>query len=132
MNPAQLPDLVQVCKALGHPARIRILAMLRTGELCACQITAVLARAPSTVSAHLAELRRAGLIMERKDGRWVHYRVTQESDTGGIGEWLWQQAQHDPQVRRDADTVSRLRSVPAEALCRADLDLTRLTSSAGP
>jgi len=75
-----LSDIVHVHKALGHPARLRIVAMLRSGELCACQITAVLQLAPSTVSSHLAELRRAGLLTERKDGRWIHYRLAQSED----------------------------------------------------
>lgn len=131
MTAAQLPELVQVYKALGHPARIRILAMLRTGELCACQITAVLALAPSTVSAHLAELRRAGLIAERKEGRWVHYRAAERGDAGEIGEWLWQRIKRDPQVRRDASTVKQLRAVPVDELCRVELDLTRLAVSRG-
>lgn len=125
MTSLQLPNLVQVYKALAHPARVRILAMLRTGELCACQITAVLALAPSTVSAHLAELRRAGLIAERKEGRWVHYRMV-EGDDAEIGERLWQRIERDPQVRGDARTVRRLRAVPVDELCRVDLDLARL------
>ncbi|MBI4540955.1 MAG: winged helix-turn-helix transcriptional regulator [Gemmatimonadetes bacterium] len=131
MTTAQLPDLVQVYKALGHPARIRILAMLRTGELCACQITAVLALAPSTVSAHLAELRRAGLIAQRKEGRWVHCRVAEREDAGEIGAWLWQRIKRDPQIRRDAGAVKQLRAVPVDELCRVDLDLTRLAIARG-
>lgn len=128
MTTARLPDLVQAYKALGHPARIRILAMLRTGELCACQITAVLALAPSTVSAHLAELRRSGFVTERKEGRWVHYRAGEDAE---IGERLWQQIKGDPQIRRDASTVQQLRAVPVEELCRADRDLARLTVARG-
>jgi len=131
MTAVQLPDLVQVYRALGHPARIRILAMLRAGELCACQITAVLALAPSTVSAHLAELRRAGLIAERKEGRWVHYRLTEGEDASEIGERLWPRIMRDPQVRRDASAVRLLRAVPVAELCRVDLDLARLTRRRG-
>jgi DNA-binding transcriptional ArsR family regulator len=131
MATSQLPDLVLVYKALAHPARVRILAMLRTGELCACQITAVLALAPSTVSAHLAELRRAGLIAERKEGRWVHYRTAEREDAAEIGEWLWQRIKRDPQVRGDTRTVKQLRAVPVEELCRADLDLARVAVRRG-
>ena len=53
---------IAATRALGHPARMRAAAMLRSGELCLCQITEVLKLAPSTVSAHLKELKRAGLI----------------------------------------------------------------------
>ena len=53
---ARLRQASGVLKAAGHPARLRILNMLRPGALCVCQITAVLQLAASTVSAHLAEL----------------------------------------------------------------------------
>ncbi len=122
-----LADLVQTYKALGHPARLRIVAMLRTGELCACQITAVLDLAPSTVSAHLAELRRAGLLTERKDGRWVYYRLSESDEIREIIQSVSQRIKRDPQIRDDAAAVRRLRSVPIEKLCRADLDISRLT-----
>ncbi len=59
MTRSPLSNQVDRYKALGHPVRLRILAMLRDGGLCVCQITAVLGLASSTVSAHLAELRRA-------------------------------------------------------------------------
>jgi len=125
---ARLPSLVQVFRALGHPARVRIMAMLRTGELCACQITAVLDLAPSTVSAHLSDLRRAGLIAERKDGRWIYYRLATQ-DVQEIGEWLWQRITRDPQVSSDASVVKQLRAVPVEQLCSVDLDLSQLAIS---
>ncbi len=129
MTPDKLSTVVQVYKALGHPARARIVAMLRTGELCACQITAVLDLAPSTVSAHLADLRRAGLIMERKEGRWIYYRLEETRDAGEIGEWLWQRIRRDPQICSDASVVKQLRAVPVERLCSVDLDLGQLAIS---
>ena len=73
MTASTLESTVTAARALGHPARVRIVAMLRSGELCVCQITEVLDLAVSTVSAHLRELRRAGLLSERKDGRWVYF-----------------------------------------------------------
>jgi len=126
MSTRRLPDLVQAYRALAHPTRIRILAMLRTGELCVCQITAVLGLAPSTVSAHLAELRRAGLITERKEGRWVHYGAAEPEGAAQIGEWLWQQLKRDAHVRRDAAVVKQLRTVPLAELCSADFELDQL------
>lgn len=124
-----LPNIVQVYKTLGHPARIRILAMLRTGELCACQITVVLGLAPSTVSAHLAELRRAELTEERKDGRWVYYSLAQSDKAREMADELWQQVRRDSQVRADSNLVKRLRSIPVEQLCRSDIDISQITIS---
>jgi DNA-binding transcriptional ArsR family regulator len=71
MTSASLSATVHVAKALAHASRLRILAMLSGGELCVCQMTAVLRLAPSTVSAHLSDLRRSGLVVERKDAKWV-------------------------------------------------------------
>lgn len=126
MTHSQLADIVRIHKALGHAARMRIMAMIRGGELCACQITAVLNLAPSTVSAHLAELRRANLIQERKDGRWVYYSLGQEVDAAEIVELLWNRIRTDRQVSRDAKLVERLRTLPVEELCRADLDASQV------
>jgi len=124
-----LPNIVQVYKTLSHPARIRILAMLRTGELCACQITAVLGLAPSTVSAHLAELRRADLIVERKNGRWIYYSLAQSDKARETGDGLWQRVRRDPQIRADASLVKQLRNTPVEKLCGADLDISQFTTT---
>ena len=71
MKVSNLDAAIAATRALGHPARMRTAAMLRSGELCLCQITEILELAPSTVSLHIKELKRAGLVRERKDGRWV-------------------------------------------------------------
>ena len=61
-----------VAKAVADPSRVRILKLLEGGELCVCQITAVLDLAAGTVSKHLAALRTAGLLQQRKDGKWLN------------------------------------------------------------
>lgn len=64
-----------VFQALGHRDRLRMVAALTDGEKCACELQVVLDAPQSTVSTHLAKLRRAGLVERRRDGRWSHYRV---------------------------------------------------------
>ena len=64
MTHSTLPTVIDAVKALAHPGRLRILAMLRGGDLCVCQMTAVLELAASTVSSHLSDLRRAGLVTD--------------------------------------------------------------------
>ena len=118
MNP-----IVVIAKALSDLNRVRVVSMLTAGELCVCQVTAVLGLAASTVSAHLAELRRAGLVDEQKEGRWVRYRLREGA--GDLGP-LWPRLDADPQARADAALLARLRRVPLQTLCRADLDLSRL------
>jgi ArsR family transcriptional regulator len=121
-----LAQLVDVYKALGHPVRLRILAMLRAGELCACQITAVLKLAPSTVSAHLGELRRAGVVVERKEGRWVIFRHADDAQARTLIAGVLASLTGDARIEADARIVKHLRRVPLEKLCRADLDLGRV------
>lgn len=122
----RLAATVEVLKALAHPVRLRIVAMLRGGELCVCQMTAVLELAASTVSAHLADLKRAGLVEERKAGRWVFHRLAQgELAADHLGP-VWASVARDPQLEADARVLRELRRVPVEELCRVDLDLGRL------
>ena len=63
--------------------------MLRGGELCVCQMTAVLGLAASTVSAHLTDLKRAGLVLDRKDGRWVLHRLSEEPPAASHLDPVW-------------------------------------------
>jgi arsenate reductase/ArsR family transcriptional regulator len=126
MSVPPLLELVEVYKALAHPARLRILAMLRGGELCVCQITAVLGLATSTVSAHLSELRRAGLVAERKAGRWVHYRLASEGTAEATLATLWLVLQEDPQIADDGRVLERVTALPVEAICRPDFDAAAL------
>ncbi len=126
MTVPQLEHATQVHKALAHPARLRIMAMLRAGELCVCQLTAVLGLAPSTVSQHLSDLKRAGLIAERKDGRWVHYSLRDTPETRAFLATSWSSISGDPVIAADAAVLRQLRRVPVEELCRVGLDLARL------
>jgi ArsR family transcriptional regulator len=131
MISSPLSRLVQAHKALGHPARLRILAMLRREELCACQITAILRLAPSTVSAHLKELRMAGLTEERKVGRWVKSRLSREPQTVALVESLWLELQDAPEVVSDAKLLEQLLRVDVAELCRSNLDLEEIGIAEG-
>ena len=65
-----------VSRSIADSTRVRILKMLEPGELCVCQITAILGLAPATVSKHLSLLKMSGLLSQRKQGRWVYYRLS--------------------------------------------------------
>jgi ArsR family transcriptional regulator, arsenate/arsenite/antimonite-responsive transcriptional repressor len=132
MRTTPLNLLIRVHKALAHPVRIRIVAMLRGGELCVCQLNAVIALAPSTISAHLAELKDAGLVAERKAGRWVHYRLAAEGPAEAALAALWPSLAADPQVAEDAVLLPRITELPVEAICRPDFDLAALRAVCCP
>lgn len=67
-------DLLNVFKALSDETRLRILKLLEKGELCVCDIVAALALIQPKVSFHLSALKDAGLVRDRKEGKWIHYR----------------------------------------------------------
>lgn len=121
MMKSKLDRTVALARAFGNPARLRIAAMLRTGDLCVCQITEVLGLAPSTVSAHLRELRQAGVTTERKVGRWVYVEL---ADEPGARPWIdsaLTAVAGDQQIQTDAALVEELRRLPVEDLCRLGL-----------
>lgn len=126
MTTTPLARLVQIHKAIAHPVRLRLLAALRTGPLCVCQMTVVVKLAASTVSEHLSELRKAGLISDRKEGRWVEYRLSPSAVREGILEPLWPALKNDREAEADAILVKELRKIPVDELCSVDLDLSRL------
>ena len=66
---------VEVFKAAADPCRLRILKLLKEGELCVCEIMAALKKPQSSTSHHLSILREAGLVKERRDGKWSYYRL---------------------------------------------------------
>ena len=72
--------LEQIFKALADTTRLRILALLANNEVCVCHIHDSLGLPQPTVSRHLAYLRRSGLVTARRDGVWMHYRVSRSLD----------------------------------------------------
>jgi len=79
---AALPKLdrsVALFHALSDSTRLAILGMLREGEKCVCDLQDELDAAQSRLSFHLKVLREAGLVVDRKEGRWSYYRIAPEA-----------------------------------------------------
>ena len=130
MTVSRLDALARIHKTLAHPVRSRILAMLRGGELCVCQLNAVIGLAPSTMSAHLGELKDARLVAERKAGRWVHYRIETEAWAEPLLEALWAALAGDARIADDLVLLARVTSLPVAAICRPGFDVTTLQGTA--
>lgn len=126
MTMSPLARLVQMHKSIGHPVRLRLLAMLRGGPLCVCQMTVVVKLAASTVSEHLSELRKADVVTERKEGRWVEYRLADNEVARQVLDATWPELEQDPETQADAVVLRELRRVPLDELCRVDLDLGKI------
>jgi len=114
-------NLMAVLKALADENRVRILMALGSGEVCVCQIVELLELAPSTVSKHMAILKQARLVDSRKDGRWMFYRLDKDDSTVEAGEMTALVATllaDAPQLRQDADRLTRILKLDRDELCR--------------
>ena len=74
-----MKELLSVFKALSDETRLRIVKLLENGELCVCHIVAAVDMSQSKISFHLRILKEAGLVKDRREGKWMHYRLN-ESD----------------------------------------------------
>jgi ArsR family transcriptional regulator len=63
-------------KAISDPARVRIIYALANGELCVCELMAIMGMQQTVVSHHLKILKYAGIITDKKAGKWVNYSLT--------------------------------------------------------
>ena len=66
---------IELFHALSDETRLEIIELLRKGERCVCELTDSLDAAQSRLSFHLRVLKDAGIVRDRKDGRWVHYEL---------------------------------------------------------
>jgi ArsR family transcriptional regulator len=74
-----MDTLLNIFKALSDETRLRILKLLEHGELCVCDIVAALDMIQPNVSFHMGVLKDAGIIKDRRQGKWIHYSID-ESD----------------------------------------------------
>ena len=74
-----MKDIIKVFKALADPNRLRIMLLLRQRELCVCEIMFVLGMEQSRVSHHMRVLREAGIAEDVREGRWIIYRIPEDS-----------------------------------------------------
>lgn len=77
-----LEQLATLGKALGHPYRLELLEYVAQGERTVEALTALTRLPVATVSQHLQHLRRAGLVQPRREGKYVHYRITGDEVVG--------------------------------------------------
>jgi arsenate reductase/ArsR family transcriptional regulator len=115
-----------VIKAAADPTRVRILKILEGGEMCVCQVIAVIALGQSTISKHLFLLRAAGLIKDRRDRKWIHYSLDGKSGNPYAGtvlrnirKWL----NDDPVIIEDRKRAGLARDIGPVAICERGMGL---------
>jgi ArsR family transcriptional regulator len=74
-----MKDVLQLLKALSDETRLRLAKVLLDNEWCVCELADALEVQQSNLSRHLAVLRHAGLLSDRKDGRWVYYTIARDA-----------------------------------------------------
>lgn len=98
-------------RAFADETRLRILHLLTKGELCVCDIMDVLGAPQPKISRHLGYLKRAGLVVDRKDGAWRRYSLAEPQTAfqkrliGCVGGCL----DEAPALRRDAEKLGKVR-----------------------
>ena len=88
-----------VCKAIAHPARLKLLDLLRGGEECVCRLAPQVGVSQTNLSQLLAVLKRAGVVESRREGHQIFYRVRDE---------------------RIFEVIDHMRAILADQLSRAD------------
>jgi ArsR family transcriptional regulator, arsenate/arsenite/antimonite-responsive transcriptional repressor len=109
-----MKELVSIFKALSDETRLRIVKLLEHGELCVCDLVAACDMVQPKVSFHLRVLKAAGLVRDRKQGKWMHYRL---DDTDLFKRFLLITARDriaDEDVRKDRLRLEKFLKTKAE------------------
>lgn len=69
-------QIARLFQTLADRTRLRLLNLMAEREICVCYFTSILGESQPKISRHLAYLRRAGLVAARREGKWMHYRIT--------------------------------------------------------
>ena len=101
-------------RALADPTRLRIINLIGEQEVCVCFFVEILKTNQPKISRHLAYLRRAGIVSARREGIWMHYRVTKPQDENAarvlqdVREWL----KSDTSMQQDKNRLERVCCAP--------------------
>ena len=101
-------------RALADPTRLRLINLMGEQEVCVCFFVEILRTNQPKISRHLAYLRRAGIVAARREGIWMHYRVTTPKDENAakvlqdVREWL----SKDSLMQQDRKQLVRICCAP--------------------
>jgi ArsR family transcriptional regulator, arsenate/arsenite/antimonite-responsive transcriptional repressor len=112
-------DFTSLGQAIVDPTRVRVIAALRRGELCVCELVDALEISQSTLSGHLQVLRQTGLVITRKDGRWIYYSLTDRKTAliEALFSHIRPDGGADPRLRRDSRRIERRLAIRENGRC---------------
>jgi ArsR family transcriptional regulator len=84
-RPSESIDLAALFAALADPTRLRLLNLMNAREVCVCYFVEILKQPQPKISRHLAYMRNAGIVSARREGKWMHYSITNLKDESAIG-----------------------------------------------
>lgn len=101
--------------ALADRTRLRLLNLLRDGEVCVCFFAGTLGTHNPKISRHLAYLRRAGLVTARRDGKWMHYSLKRPSNeqAGEIFDATMKMLARDKEMIKDREQLNEICCSPS-------------------
>jgi len=101
--------LDQFLRALADPTRLRLLHLMSEQEICVCYFIDVIGAPQPKISRHLAYLRRAGLVAARREGKWMHYRLTVPRDphAAAILKTTIDALKNNAEMQRDCERLNR-------------------------
>ena len=101
--------------ALADRTRLRLLNLMRDGEVCVCFFAEALGTNNPKISRHLAYLKKASLVTGRRDGKWMHYRIDPPKDkkAAGVFAATMEMLKDDPQMQRDRKQLVAVCCTPA-------------------
>ncbi|MEW6092596.1 MAG: metalloregulator ArsR/SmtB family transcription factor [Chloroflexota bacterium] len=86
MNISSVDVLARLLQAIGQPARLQILFAIGEGETCVCHLEAAFGWRQAYLSQHLMALRKAGILLARREGRFIHYRLNDPRLLGAVSQ----------------------------------------------
>lgn len=111
-----LDSIVEALRAAGEPSRLRILALLRRGDLSVGELVEILGQSQPGVSQHLKTLTASGLVQRLPEGSWVFYRATTEPGLRALLDGVFDQLDQDTgDLARDRERLDVVRTARAES-----------------
>lgn len=113
-RPTKRGSIESLLRILADRTRLRLLHLMSGQEICVCYLVEVLGTSQPKISRHLALLRKAGIVAVRREGKWMHYRISREGNpaVSRILEQLKPLFAEDAEMRRDTARLSHVCCAP--------------------
>src|SRR5271163_419874 len=103
-----MPSIVKILRVIADPNRLRILLLLRGEELSVAELQEILVMGQSTISTHLAQLKQAELVEDRRTGKSSLYKLASSGGGDLLDEMLDQAEKEIPESKRDQSNARRV------------------------